>query len=176
MLNKLIDLTQKIPLLKLLPVSFYRFLVVGVIGFIIDFTLFNLFFYLFNIRQTITVASLTEEIDIIFSVANVMAVILSAVIGYALNKIWSFGDKSDNVASQLSKYIGVTVFNMSLNNVFFGLLFYELFQQDAIVTIAITSSVSKILSTGFQAISSYLAYKYIVFREDKEVISEATVP
>lgn len=176
LLNNLIDLTQRLPLLKLLPVNFYRFFVVGVTVFVIDYTFFNIFFFALGLQTKFTLINITDDIALAFSLANMCSVAISTVVGYQLNKHWSFENDSDNVATQFSKYVAVALFNNIFNNVFFGILFYEVFAESALVNVRVTATVSKVLSTAFQAITSYIAYKYVVFRDEKEVISEAMVP
>lgn len=165
--NALIELTQKLPVLSILSVKFYKFFIVGCTVFVIDFIIFRFLFDVIELR--------TRFFDLI-SLANLISVACSTVFGYYLNRTWSFENDADNVAAQFSKYAVVAILNNSLNNVFFGFFFYRLFNETGIINLVITSTVSKILATSFQAVSSFLAYKYIVFREEKEVLSETTVP
>lgn len=166
-LNALIELTQTLPGFKLLSVKFYKFVVVGCSVFVLDFLIFRILFDLFEVR--------TRFFDLI-SLANLISVGIATVFGYYLNRTWSFENDADNVAAQFSKYALVAILNNSLNNVFFGFFFYQLFNETGLVNLVVTSTVSKVLATSFQAVTSFLAYKYIVFQDEKEVLSETTVP
>jgi putative flippase GtrA len=164
--DKLIEFARKFPILNKFPVNFYRFVFVGCTSFLIDFIIFRFLFDLLNLEL--------RFFDLI-SAANVISVACATVYGYILNKRWSFEDKADNVATQFSKYALVAILNNSLNNVFFGLFFYKIFQETFIFNKVVTSSISKMLATSFQTVTSFVAYKYFVFPEEKEVMSETTV-
>lgn len=168
-LDKLINFARKFPLLNKFPVRFYRFVFVGLSVFALDFTILRIMFDLIKLTQPV------DLVVVKFSVANMISTFCGIVFGYIANRTWSFENKSDNVASQFGKYVGVAIFNFILNNLLFGFLFYNVFAQSGLST-QISSSISKVLATSFQVVTSYLGYKYIVFREDKEVISEATIP
>ncbi|MFW5702430.1 MAG: GtrA family protein [Candidatus Dojkabacteria bacterium] len=174
--NKLIDLTQKIPLLKILPVKFYRFAVVGGTGFIFDFIILQIFYFGVGVDERIEIIRITDEVTISFAAANILSVVIGSFFGYILNKYWSFEDKSgENVASQFSKYLMVAIVNGILNNIFFGLLLYEFFLPLGLREFFATS-IAKVFSTSFQAVTSYVMYRYVIFKSEEEVISEATLP
>ena len=174
-LDNLINFVRKFPILKKFPVNFYRFVFVGLSVFVVDFVIFNTLFHLLGFQVRIDIAKIGET-TITLSVPNIISVLISTVYGYILNKNWSFENKSDNVASQFSKYLGVAIFNNTINNLLFGFLYYNIFGVMAGLAPIIATTISKICATSFQVVSSFLLYKFVVFREDKEVISEALVP
>jgi putative flippase GtrA len=173
-LDNLIAFLRKFPILKKFPVNFYRFVVVGLTVFVIDFILFNTLYHLLGFQTKLDLFNVGTTV-VAISLPNLLSVAISTVVGYILNKTWSFENKSDNVASQFSKYVAVAIFNNTLNNVIFGLLLYNVFTQTDFHTV-IETTVAKILATSFQVVSSYLLYKFVVFKEEKEVVSEALVP
>lgn len=173
-IDRLIVFVRKFPLLGKVPVNFYRFFTVGVTTFILDFITLHLFQYPLGVSGRWDIWQFSETFTLSFSHANMISVVLGSILGYYLNKTWSFEDSRDNVASQYSKYLTVAIINSILNNIFYGLLHYEVFLP-AGWTDLLSSSVSKFLSTSFQVITSYLFYKFIIFRTDEEVLSEATI-
>lgn len=166
--DPIINFFRKFPLLKKIPIKFYRFLVIGLSNFVIDFIIFNILFHVLQIQTKIV---LSQELSAVLFLANIISVAIASVFGYYFNRSWTFENKSDNVASQYSKYLLVAVVNIFLNNLIFGLLVNKVFASNAFAV----TTVSKVMATSFQVISSYLLYKYVVFRQDKETISEATV-
>lgn len=174
-LNRLIDFLRKFPVLKKFPVNFYKFVIVGGTVFVIDFIVFSILFHILKVQFKLTLWQISEQIALVFSLPNIISVSLASVFGYYFNKTWSFENASDHVASQFSKYLGVAIFNNLINNVIFGFLLYS-FLAPLSLSPFISTSVSKVLATSFQVVSSYLLYKYVVFKEETEVISEAVTP
>ncbi len=174
--DKLIVISKKLPILNKLPESFFKFFIVGATGFILDFIIFNTLYYIFNFRATISLFQITPEFTFTLSLTNLTAVALGSIWGFIMNKNWSFENKSAKVAAQYSKYLAVAIFNNLLNNLLFGTLMFGIFSADQRGQFLLTST-AKVLATSFQVITSYFLYKFVVFRQDKEVLSEAlTVP
>lgn len=169
-IDLLIDYARKFPFLNKIPVNFYRFVVVGLCNFVVDFIVLSVLFHIFGMQGQFKLLDITENVSVSFFYANIFAVIASTTMGYILNKTWSFEDTADNVASQFSKYALVAVINLILNNIMFGILMNEIFAD--VDKIFIITSGSKIVATSFQVVTSYVLYKFIVFRQDTEVISE----
>lgn len=175
MFDKLIEFARKFPVLNKIPVSFFKFVVVGLTVFLIDFVIFNILFHGLQFQAKWTAWQITDQIALIISFPNLLSVAIASIFGYILNKNWSFENKEDQVASQFSKYLGVAVFNNLINNLIFGFLLYSVF-ANVTLDIKLVTTICKVLATSFQVITSYIAYKYVVFREDKEVVSESLVP
>ncbi len=171
-LDSFIEFFRKFPVLKKIPKSFYRFFIIGLSVFVLDLIIFSFLFHVLGLKSKLDIIELTPKVLVKFNYANMISLFLASIYGYIANKTWSFEDKGDNVASQFSKYVLVAAINFLINNTIFGLLIYEIFSDPNNVLI---TSISKVLATSFQTISSYILYKYIVFRADKEVISESTV-
>lgn len=175
-IDKIIAFIRRIPPFGRLPVNFYRFFIVGITGFLFDFIVLQIAYFGFGVRERWTIWQITEEVVLAFSIANIISVFLGAIFGYILNKFWSFEDnQTDNVTAQFTKYLLVAIVNGILNNIFFGLLYYEVFSSWGLPSF-ISLSIAKFLSTSFQVVTSYLMYKYVIFVKDKEVITESTLP
>lgn len=170
-----IAFARQFPVLNKVPVSFYKFFVVGSTGFVFDFILFNILYYVVRFQTSVQLIQFSENFTLTIVLANITAVALGSIIGYILNRNWSFESKSDNVASQYGKYLLVAVCNNLINNLIFGLIIFELLTGDQRGQFVFTSG-AKILATSFQVVTSYFLYKFVVFRADKEVVSEAFVP
>jgi|GEM_PF-3301213 len=155
-----------LPVIKKLPLNFIRFFIVGSADF-----LFELLLLLFLVD--IVHLPLIPILSVIY-LPNLLTTIVGSFTGYTLNKAWSFEDNTDNVAKQFGKYVAVVIFNIALNNIFFGFWFGTVFSS-LTDNVVLSSTAAKILATSFQVITSYLAYKHIVFRKDKEVLTEVTV-
>lgn len=173
--DRVIEFARKFPVLKKIPINFYKFVIVGLTVFIIDFIIFNLIFHILGIQARIVLWQISDHIAIVFSLPNIISVALASVFGYILNKKWSFENTSDQVASQFGKYLAVAVFNNLINNAIFGFLLYNVFASFT-WDLKIITTICKILATSFQVITSYILYKFVVFREEKEVLSEAITP
>jgi putative flippase GtrA len=145
---------------------------VGISNFGLGYLINNISFHVFDLKASFELLRFTEQIAITFVAAYVLAEIIAMIWGYIFNKIWSFEDKGDNVASQFSKYFAVSSFNFMINQVLYGFILYEVFTEPD-KTIFMTS-VAQFLSTAFQVFTSYFFYKYVVFTHESEVISEAT--
>ncbi len=171
----LINFARSLPLLKRIPINFYRFVCVGVTGFLVDAIFFNIFFFMLGIDFRLDIIRFTPELGISFALANVMAVAIGTVYGYIANRNWSFENSDDNVAAQFSKYVGVAIINNILNNILFGVIFFDVFSKINIDQ-RLSAVFSRVLATSFQVVTSYILYKFVVFRKDKEVISETLVP
>jgi putative flippase GtrA len=174
LIEKLIEFARKFPILKLFPVKFYRFVIVGLTVFAIDLAIFSFLFHVLKFQSTINLFQLFENFDIVFSLPNIVSVSLASIFGYIINKNWSFEDNSDNVSSQFGKYLAVAIFNNVINQIVFGVFFYGVFANSPMAE-TIKSLICKVIATSFQTVTSFVAYKYFVFTEDKEVISETTV-
>tara|TARA_Y100000991_G_scaffold175124_1_gene137072 strand:- start:12852 stop:13229 length:378 start_codon:yes stop_codon:yes gene_type:complete len=120
--------------------NFLRFLVVGAFASIINLLCFYILFYQLNIHETLS-----------YSISYVLGV----VIGYLLNKKWSFNYKNKDNKNLFTKYFLVYTFNLFLGMGFFELIFilYNI-EEIAIQFIIIIIT----------AISNFLGLKIFVFR------------
>jgi putative flippase GtrA len=149
--------------------------IVGLTVFVLDFVIFNFLFHVLGFQTKFVLGKLNGDLEIALSLPNIISVGIATVFGYICNRTWSFESDSDNVASQFGKYVAVALFNNALNNLIFAFLLYNIFAKTTL-DMRLVTTICKVLATSFQVVSSYLLYKYVVFRKEKEVVSEAIVP
>lgn len=133
-------MTKSLPLLKIA-----RFLVVGATAFIVDagslYVLLN-YFKLSLVLFNVIVA------------ANVISVILGMSTSYALNRVWTFGQRAEKVPTQLARFLLVSIAIYVLNQLAFGLLHIHL---------GLDAMISKTIVTLCQMFASFVLYNYFVF-------------
>ena len=125
--------------------EFLRFFVVGFTAFIVDFGILNIQIYILNFNPFIG----------IISVANLISVCIAIVYGFIMQRTWAFKSKGDDVMKQGGKYAAVSLFNLVLNNIFYGIL----------IAVGVIPPIAKILVTGAQMLWAYYLYKLFVFHE-----------
>lgn|SRR5690554_2195956 len=142
--------------------KFIRFIFVGCSAFAVDFLSLNILFYIFNIQNTLPLKILDQNFDIY--IANMIAIILSLIANFSLNKIVTFHSPR-RYRSEIIKFGMVIALNYVLNNIIFTILF----------TTTNNLQFSKIIATGSQIIWTFFLYKYFVFRFNKDVDKELLV-
>lgn len=81
--------------------KFFKFCLVGTLGLLIDFYLTFL---------------LKEKLKINKYVSNSGGFICAATVNYILNRIWTFYSTDPGILVQYSKFIGISVIGLLLNN------------------------------------------------------------
>lgn len=137
--------------------QFQRFFIIGISSFIVDFTLLQIFIRVFNIAPN----EHSKE-----TIANIGSAIISIIFNFILQRSWAFESKKNSMSKEAGKFILVHAFNLF---VYQTVLFTA-------VNLILPNWISKIAITSIQIVSSYILYKFFVFRTktDKDVLS-ATV-
>ena len=87
---------------------FFKFLVVGTIGFVVDFG---------------TLTLLKETTGLATVVANTISFTLAVISNFTLNRYWTYPDsRSKSIMSQMGQFITVSVIGLAINNVILVLL------------------------------------------------------
>lgn len=147
-------------------VRYLKFAVTGITAFVIDFTIFS---YL--------IKSGRHELF-----ANSISIPVSIVVNYLVNRFWVWDSKEKQVAMEFGKFLSVQGVNFVLNNLFL-LLFIWINISNIVLTITdfisptITELIgfiegedgnkllAKFTATGIQMITSFLFYKFFVFKK-----------
>ena len=120
-----------------------RYLVVGVLTTLVNFSLFELMMSVFRINVT---------------VSNVISIAVSILFAYVANKLFVFRRRSDSLsglALEFCKFVGSRLFTMALE-IGTVYLFYNILSQDA--------RLGKITAQVLVIITNYFISKAIVFR------------
>ncbi len=133
---------------KLLTREFILFFIGGVSAFLVDFGLLYLLVYILDFHPLLFG---------FISVSNLTSATIAVIYNFFFQRYLAFNTKdNDNARSELTKFIGVQVFTV----LFFGGLIFGLF-----LNLGLTVLVAKVITTVFQMISSYILYKYFVFKK-----------
>ncbi len=132
------------PLIKktkqILELQFIRYLIIGTISFLIDFSLFNLFVVAFEIQPL---------------PANMTSIAISVIFNFLLSNYWTFKAGNHTDKNKIAKYLVIVVFNYIVNN----LILYFLTSN-----LALNPILSKILVTILQISWTFFLYKIWVFK------------
>ncbi|MCA9874213.1 MAG: GtrA family protein [Ardenticatenaceae bacterium] len=87
---------------------FFKFMVVGTIGFVVDFG---------------TLTLLKETTGLATVVANTISFTLAVISNFTLNRFWTYPDsRSKNIMSQLGQFAVVSIIGLVINNTILVLL------------------------------------------------------
>jgi len=87
---------------------FFKFLIVGTIGFVVDFGILTL------LKETTQLATV---------VANTISFTMAVISNFTLNRYWTYPDsRSKSVMSQMGQFAVVSVIGLAINNVILVLL------------------------------------------------------
>ncbi len=130
--------------------EFQKFFVVGGIAFLLDFGILTFEVYILNFQLTL--------FEVVF-IPNVISATVAIVFGFFAQRQWAFKERNkDKAFKEMSKYILVQLFNLVVfNSIIFGI----------ILNFGVIVPISKILVVGMQTITSYVLYKYFVFKNVK---------
>lgn len=134
--------------------QFLKYVVIGVSGALVDFGLLFIQIYILKFNPFFQVHIGAFEINI--SGANAISAFTAIVFSFIFQRSWAFKAKDGAVMGQVYRYIGAVTFTYIYTNILFGFL---------VQNIGITEMLSKLLVTFIQMVTSYLLYKFIVFRK-----------
>jgi len=125
--------------------QFVRFFIIGISTFALDFLLLSFFILVFNIPS---------DQHLKQTLANIGSSAVAIVINFMIQRRWAFQSKSKNVGKEASKFVMVHVFN---------LITYQTILFSA-VNFILPAWLSKVIVTAIQIVSSFLFYKFFVFK------------
>ncbi len=123
------------------------FFVGGISAFVLDLAILTFQTAILNFRA--------ELFNIIF-VPNIISTTIALVYSFYFQKFLTFKDNTKNQKKQLPLFFAVSIFNILM---FGGLVFGFLIKLNLPIFF------SKIISTTFQMCSSFLFYKFLVFKQ-----------
>ncbi|MBN1915832.1 GtrA family protein [Candidatus Dojkabacteria bacterium] len=148
---------------------FIKFFITGITAFAIDFALY----------------SIGVKAGLPFLLANSISVSIAIVVNYVINRFWVWQSEEKKVALEFGKFMLVQGFNFLSNNLFL-LLFVAINVSAIVLNIASLISenlretfgfvegddgnklLAKFFATSIQLITSFLFYKFFVFRVKKK--------
>ncbi len=99
---------------------------------------------------------LADAIGIHYLTASVLAISISTVVGFLLQKYWTFQERSQGMAGkQFILYVLVTCMNILFNT----LIVYTLVEKVGVYYLA-----AQFIGAGTVAVSSFIIYKKFIFR------------
>lgn len=140
---------QFINFLKKLFLSkeFSNFLIGGITAFLLDFTLLTFQTYILNFKY--------ELLGFIF-IPNVISTTIALIYSFYFQKYISFKGNQAETRKQFPKFIFVSIFNLVL----FGVIVFGI-----LIDLHIPIPITKLITTGMQMCSSFLLYKFFVFKK-----------
>ena len=132
---------------KLFSKEIVFFLFGGISAFLIDFGLLTFQVYVLDFHPIIFG---------VISVPNVISSTIAIIYNFFIQKFFAFNSRGSGTKSELLRFIGVQIFTII---VFAGLLF------GFFLNIGFEVPVAKFLSMIFQMVSSFLLYKFFVFKK-----------
>ena len=131
------------------PKRFIKFSVVGVVNFLIDFSILNLLSFVTGINQGI-VAALFSAVS--FLIANLNS--------YFLNRKWTF--KATNKNSNYKTFLAISALGVAVNILI--IYIFTTFVSQPYFSDIIWLNISKMVATGFVMFFNYFGYKKFVFK------------
>ena len=132
------------------PKRFLKFSAVGVVNFLIDFSILNLLSFAVGINKGIFVAFFSA---ISFLIANLNS--------YFLNKRWTF--KKDSKNSSYKTFLALSVLGIAVN--IFIIYVFTTFISQPYFSDLVWLNISKLIATGFVMFFNYFGYKKFVFKQ-----------
>lgn len=151
-----VKVINTVPLANKVPMSFYKFFISGVTAFIADTIVLNIFIH-FVFGEDI------RFLDVL-SVSKFIAASVGIVVGFVMNRNWSFRHKKDTAATknQAMRYGVVFVVNLVLASLIFPL--YKDLLTSAGIPDELTATAANILTTSNIMFVSYSLYRVFVFK------------
>ena len=131
-------------ILKKIPTSFYRFLLIGGSATVIDFII-----YIF----------ISNYLDI--KISKALSTSLASIYSFILNKKWTFTDESKLSSFQVVKYIIVQIINILVNTTI-NTITYQFTSMKVI---------SFIIATSISMMVNYILQRIVVFKEKNKPIN-----
>ena len=132
------------------PKRFLKFSAVGVVNFLIDFSILNLLSFAVGINKGIFVAFFSA---ISFLIANLNS--------YFLNKRWTF--KKDSKNSNYKTFLALSALGVAVN--IFIIYVFTTFISQPYFSDLVWLNISKLIATGFVMFFNYFGYKKFVFKQ-----------
>lgn len=113
--------------MKIVPLTFnfmqfVRYVIVGTLSFILEYSIFNfLYYYFFKIIEISIELKVLNKQSLILIISNSIAYFIVFWFCFFLNRNWSFKSKS-NLKIQLLKYTLLFFFNLFFGNIFLSFL------------------------------------------------------
>jgi len=127
--------------------EFRNFLIGGLTAFLVDFGLLAFQTYILNFKL--------ELFGFIY-VPNVISTVIALVYSFYFQKYISFKGNQQKVKTQFPKFVFVSIFNLLL----FGVIVFSI-----LMDLHIVIPIIKIITTGFQMCTSFILYKFFVFKK-----------
>jgi putative flippase GtrA len=125
----------------LLSHQFTRFLCVGGVATIFDWSTF----YLFN-----------QIVGVHYQFALIAAWLIGTLVHYSLNRFFTFHSKAQHVGIQLTAHISVSVVSLGMSAIAMYIL---------VDVVLLHPMFGRVLTTGLMAMLNYLMHKYFTFNE-----------
>ncbi|MFA7147412.1 MAG: glycosyltransferase [Syntrophomonadaceae bacterium] len=135
----------------------YKFVIVGLLNTIIDFTMFNLLVSTSGIRTGLGLVLI-----------NLIAILTSIVNSYVLNRTWTFKSPDLNYTTQLPKFLIASLIGMFINTATVGL--FPLLLLPGTVPSNLALNGIKLLAAILSASWNFISYRYWVFRKDDTAV------
>lgn len=119
----------------------FKYCMVGGTGAIVDFTLYSLLIYIFNLN---------------YLISNIFSFSFAILVGYYLQKNWTFQYRAEKISKTFNRYVQVVVITYILNNIIL-IISAELLDMGWFI-----SKIIQILTSfvwGYYAINSYVFNK-----------------
>lgn len=104
----------------------------------------------------------TDLLGLYYLLSAALAFMVAIVISFNLQKRWTFRDTNENVGEQMTVYVIVGIVNLGLNTLLM-FLFVDFFHVMYIV--------AQIFAGGTIAISSFLIYRFFIFKKQDKIKS-----
>jgi len=131
------------------PKRFIKFFVIGVVNFLIDFSVLNLLSFTTGINKGI-VAALFSAVSFLVANAN----------SYFLNKRWTF--KENNKNSNYKTFLAISALGIAVNILI--IYIFTTFVSQPYFSDIVWLNISKMVATGFVMFFNYFGYKKFVFK------------
>lgn len=134
--------------------EFLRFFIVGVSATVLDFSI--LFFQISVLKSNPFLQFNVGGVVLNISVANAISALIAIIFSFIAQRLWTFDAKGTKIGNQALKYAIVVAFTYAYTNILFGS-----FVKD----FGITELISKLIVTAMQMVTSYILYKFFVFKK-----------
>lgn len=145
------------PRLQLTARQFMKFFVTGIIGTLVDFSIYTFLTRLLGWTTTYFVFGFEV------SAANNVSVFLAIICNFLINRSWTFRAGGGNITRQWSGYFGLNMFTWALNQAFVSLFaFHTPFFQSAFGDNK--DLAAKVAAIGIILWINFLGSKFLIFR------------
>lgn len=127
-----------------------KYAIVGLSGFVLEYGIFSLLFYLMGER---VLAFLSLEIKSV-SIAHTTAYLCGAVWTFVINKLWSFKARSKTLPQSL-KYAALLAFNLLVTNYLLVLL---------VDNTILSAQIAKLLVMALVAFWNFFISKFVIYK------------